>query len=303
MLSGKVEQGFIYESNEEYHGCGGLSASGVVAMLDSPAHFKCGGHGPAAKTAHEGDIVHAALLEPKRFEKNMVREPDAPWTKAGKPRWLDFFQECHERDLLTMTPGECLELKVADRTSVYKPDAIHVSASEMEMIEGIRERVFNSDVFSNLLIGIPEQSGYLETDDEYDNIIVKTRPDVRCSEKERIVDIKTTTDCRDFVRSGLVNLKYHVKAAWYLDVCNAIDHIGDYFEFVWLVCEKTPPFGVMAYRIDITSDEFNEGRHLGLKALAEYRDCLRANYWPCYDDQIRKAELPNWYKNTISAGK
>ena len=114
-------------------------------------------------------------------------------------------------------------------------------------------------------------------------------------ERTRLVDIKTTTDATDFIRSGLINLKYHVKAAWYLDICNAIDLSADYFEFIWLVIEKTPPYGIIAYSMDILSDEFAEGRRLGLCALTEYRNCLRDDFWPCYDHNIRKAVLPRWY--------
>jgi hypothetical protein len=298
-ISDKVEKGFVQESNEDYHGGGGLGATGVVAMLDSPAHFKCGGKGPAAKTAHDGTIIHTALLEPKRFEKNRVLEPDAHWNKAGKIEWFDFFQECDERELMVMSPHEAINLKVSERPTAYMPNVIHVSVAEMEMIEGIKESVYDSEAFSDLLIGTPEESGYLETSEEYDNTIIKTRPDIRTPIRGKVTDIKSTIDARDFLRKDLINYKYHVKAAWYLDICNALEETTEYFEFVWLVVEKTPPFGVMAYRMDITSDEFKEGRHLGLKALAEYRDCKRANHWPCYDDKIRRAEFPKWYKNRI----
>jgi hypothetical protein len=291
----KAKVGWFTEFDFQYHACGGLGATGVVDMLHSPAHFRAGGSGPAEKTAHEGHLVHAALIEPERFKTNCVKEPDAPWTKSGKPEWLDFFQECDARGLLEIPAEECLTLKVADRPDVYKPFVVRVNAAERFMIDGIRKRFAESEVFTGLLEGIHERSGYLESADEFDKIILKTRPDIRNAKKNRIVDIKTTVDARDFVRN-LIKLKYHVKAAWYMDICNAIDELNaDYTEFVWLVIEKTPPYGVMAYRMDDHSDAFYEGRELGLKALTEFRDCNRSGSWPCYDDSIRDVKFPGWY--------
>lgn len=285
------------ESNEAYHSDTAIGASGIVDMLKSGAHFKCGNSGPSASVAHKGTVAHAMLLEPDRFRRDMVIEPKAAWTKAGKPEWLDFFQELEERNLLTMAPYEAIELKVTARPAAYKTQVIHLSENEIEMVAGIKRSVLKSDVFIGLLAGIKEQSGYLESSEEFDNIILKNRPDIRCPERQRIVDIKTTVDAEAFMRKDVVNLQYHVKAAWYIDISNGIDETADYRDFTWLAIEKTPPFAARAYSMDIDSDEFFIGRKQGLKALERYRECLKADTWPCYDDKIQVAKLPNWYLN------
>jgi hypothetical protein len=47
-----MKTGWIQNSNEEYHASEGLSASGVVQILRSPAHYKYGDNGPKKDTPY-----------------------------------------------------------------------------------------------------------------------------------------------------------------------------------------------------------------------------------------------------------
>lgn len=78
------------------------------------------------------------------------------------------------------------------------------------------------------------------------------------------------------------NYKYHVQAALYMDVVNAV--LGtDYFEFVHFIIENTAPW-VSTYRY--LSPEFVElGRREYRAALERYVHCIVTREFPGYDTE------------------
>lgn len=284
-----MKLGWIDESNQEYHSSHGLSASGVVSMLQSPDHFKRGEKGPSKEAASLGDLVHAYLLEPERFQKNSIVLPDYHWTKKGKVQWKKFFEGLQEEDLLKYDVSDIIDMKKEDSLNVYKDHVIIVKNEELETCKRIYENIANSEFLTSLLVGVKEKSGYSELGDEFDGIVVKCRPDVKNKDEKREVDIKTTCNLSTaFLYTDLRKYKYDVKGAWYLDVSNGLDGEGTYNEFIWFVIEKNPPWGIMTYSMDIYSDMYENGSELGYKALYNYRDCIKSGNWPGYEEKIIK---------------
>jgi hypothetical protein len=63
-------------------------------------------------------------------------------------------------------------------------------------------------------------------------------------------------------------------------------------DFVFLTVEKAPPFAVGLYRLDTEALEYGERlRRLALRLVAQ---CLEADRWPAYSDQIEPISLPPW---------
>ena len=88
------------------------------------------------------------------------------------------------------------------------------------------------------------------------------------------------------------NFKYHWQAAFYLDGLRASGDFGEVEDFVFVVVEKEPPYGVGIYR---ASDQFVQiGRDQYREAMENFAVCQRDDHWPGYDTKIVDLELPRW---------
>ena len=213
------------QSDTEYHENEAIGSSGIVALRRSPLHFLKGSNGPQKQTADWGKKVHCYLLEPDRFKENSIDEPKEAW-RGFRPKWQAHFEDCEERGLLTMRVGDIMALPVAERSSGYKEGVINVTPVESFKLAGILKSV-RANGFAGLLEGEKEYSGYAELNN---GVKVKVRPDVKCAKEHRILDIKTTQDCRAF-NFDVGKCGYHIKGSWYLSISNMIEKSGPFYKF------------------------------------------------------------------------
>src|SRR5262249_12038745 len=110
-----------------------------------------------------------------------------------------------------------------------------------------------------------------------------------------LVDIKTTEDARleSFSRT-ILNLRYHVQAAYYLDIWNDSLAIGQTPKesFVFIAAEKPPPCAVGVY--DLAREAINAGRREYIRLLQLYMECEEQNEWPAYNPDVQEITLPAW---------
>ena len=68
-------------------------------------------------------------------------------------------------------------------------------------------------------------------------------------------------------------------------------------QFVFIAVEKKPPYAVATYIVNdedlITAHEENEW------LAAKYGECLKADKWPGYSENIEVLTLPHWHKPLI----
>lgn len=107
-----------------------------------------------------------------------------------------------------------------------------------------------------------------------------------------VVDFKTsdTAEPIQFARKGAGYL-YHGQHAWYEDLVKAVG-LSDSPRFVDVVCEKTPPYVVTVVEYD--AEAVTEGRRLNRLAIDIYAQCIEANAWPAYSDDVVPICLPYW---------
>lgn len=253
-----------------------IGSSGIVAVRRSPAHFKRGHNGPKKDTADWGTMVHTYLLEPKRFMNNAIDEPKEAW-RGMRPKWQQHFDDCEEKGLLCMKVRDIMALPVAERSSGYREGVINVTPDQSFKLAGIMKSI-KANGFENLLEGEKEHSGYAELSS---GIKVKIRPDVKCAKEHRIVDVKTTQDCRAF-NYDVGKYSYHIKAAWYLAIANMIEKKIPFCKFTWLVVETESPYACMKYSMEIGSEEYAVGHTQATHALAVYKACLDTGEYPGY---------------------
>lgn len=260
----------IYDNigNEDYHALikkNVISKTGLDKIRKSPAHFKEWTKNPPEPTPAMviGQRCHTAILESHDFLRNLVLQPEInKRTKAGKEEW-EAFQKANEGKII-------------------------VKKDEFDQIQGIVNAVYSHPIASEILRdGKAEQSIIWE--DEETGIACRCRPDYLRND-DVFVDVKTTVDAsfREFQRS-VAKFRYHVQSAFYMD---GINQHRDVKNFILIAVEKTPPFGIGIYHLDLGTVE--EGRKQYREDLTTYAECLKTNKWPGYAAEIQTMGLPAW---------
>ena len=135
--------------------------------------------------------------------------------------------------------------------------------------------------------------------DEESGLLCKAKMDriQTINGKTYIVDLKT---CSQFY--GGASLKGFSKSAANSNItgrrlsiwtaCVPLGDFGEVEDFVFVVVEKEPPYGVGIYR---ASDQFVQiGRDQYREAMENFAVCQRDDHWPGYDTKIVDLELPRW---------
>ena len=255
--------------DHEYHAVEALSSSGIKKLLQSPAHFKVMRDTKNEPTASMilGTATHMAILEPDRFNTDVVVAPEAKkTTKEGKAIHAEF-EAANEGKLI---------LKQDDYDSVL----------------AMRKEVYNSPQWlSNFgrLSNTSEVSFFWENP-TYE-VPCKARMD-RIYENDIILDLKTCADASPKgVIKAIANFQYHVQAAFYLDAYRAV--MGKHAaSFVFCFVENTAPYAVAYY---VLSEDAIRGGYAKVDAgLRLYQQALSTNNWAAYPPEIQLIDLPTW---------
>lgn len=260
-------------TNEEYHTeKEHISKSGLDRIHKSPFHFKNRVEQPDAPHFLIGRATHHFILEPDTFGDHYCVGPNV--NKNSKV-WKEFVDGHTGKDIL--------------------------SAAEIEMLEGMEESVLNHPEAGNILahLGHFEKSFFTELH----GVKVKCRPDwysreiwsPKLNRNTRIVvDLKTarSAEQRPFTNSIFYeDYRYHVQAAFYLDVLDAFGIKAD--SFIFIVVEKTPPYPVAVYNMSM--DAIDIGRQEYMADLQTLKECRETDYWPGYNqDQTITVYPPHW---------
>lgn len=220
-----------------------------------------------------GTAIHSAVLEPDIFDDEYVAAPVADMrTKVGRAARAE-----HE----ARHPG---------KTSMTAKDFDRVLAS--------RQAVFDHPIASKLLSGegVNELSYVWES--KYpgaEGTLCKARAD-RLTMYEGtpcIVDLKTSIDANpvEFQKS-VGRFGYDLQAAFYLDGLDALHPVPGERRFIFVVVEKTAPFGVSVCELEQFS--LNEGRIKAERALAAYATAHATDTYAGYEAKIHQIQTPMW---------
>ncbi len=258
----------------EYIDIPGLGSSYAKAMLRSPMHARF----EAAKPRDDskrffdwGTAVHLGLLEPERWEVDIVEMP--PYNLRKK-------QDKADREIF-------IEQAIA-----ANPNAVILTPTEKNHAEIAIARAANHSGVIELLDD-PDMKTELSIfwEDAKFKVHCKARFDIYRSDN-RVVDVKT---CQDASEAGferaINNFGYHIQAGHY---DNGSEHVFDQSLKAWyfIAIENTPPFGVATYRL--LPDAWARGKHLADRATEIYAECIDRNYWPGYSEKIEPISIPGW---------
>lgn len=259
----------LVKMNErEYHAHHALGSSDIKQLLTNPHGFRQ--EKPTSKALELGSLVHKLILEPQEFESAYyVLDNIDRRTKEGKERYIKALAEAEAEN------KEIIDL------------ATYNQGKE------IAEAFNNTSVAKLLDKGVAEHSAF----SEIDGVAVKCRPDYFRSDKNIIIDLKTTSVAGGASPLGfqkaIANFRYYIQAALYMQILKAD-------EFYFVAIETQSPFMVGVYKLDIAALELGETQIK--KALKRYKNLNKYKANVYLDDNykvVKELRLPNWcfYEN------
>ena len=259
------------DSNDTYHGNKEyISSSGIKLMKKSPLHFI---EEPKKDTEamRFGSAYHTYVLEEELFEQ-------------------EYFV-MDETEILSILKSE--GSKSPRATNKYKDWLFEqetqaagkeiIDLGTMNILKSMKSRLTSHRYVRSLLSnGEAEKSIYATIEIFTGQFInVKIRPDYKKGNKRIVSDLKTTVDASvDGFPRHAADLDYHISAALYVDILEAIEGKKMAHSFFFIAQEKVKPF---AFNIFEASPQFiAQGRYEYEQLLMLYQWCKDNNKWPGY---------------------
>jgi hypothetical protein len=213
-----------------------------------------------------GGLFHCALLEPDRFGSTYIVEPEFGdcRTKANKER-RDAWRE-----------------ENTGRT----PIAAHFDEAIRGMVKAVHAHPIAGKAVRD---GLPEVT--LRWKDQDTGLECKSRADYYVKQRRMVVDVKSAIDAGEkaFTKS-VANYRYHVQDALYRAGFAAVGEPIQHFVFV--VVEKTPPYAIATYVLDM--DGIQAGHNAATRDMAKLATALQNNEYPGHPVGIIQLQLPPW---------
>jgi exodeoxyribonuclease VIII len=253
-----------------------VNASILNGFSRTPAHvYYEMTHGGKKRTPSLdlGWYVHLAILEPERFEAEVIVPPKLDKrTKVGKAEWAKF--------------------EAANAGKLFVDAATHEKVTAMA--ESMRAHETAREFFS----GKGQNEISIVWEDGATGLLCKARIDrvSTIGEWPIVGDVKSARNAsrREFERS--IHLYgYAVQAVHYLAGLETLYPIPDgapFRRFVFFVVESEPPYCCACYELDDIA--LQEGELLRRKYLRAWKECTESGSWPGYAQGIDYASLPPW---------
>lgn len=258
---------------DDYHASEGISNSGLKLLgRKTPAHYYAQYLDPQApprtssKAQMMGTAIHAAALEPERFDEHyVVGEFSARNAKGYKA-----FAEAETRSILLR--------------------------HEYDTVLAMRRSLWAHPIARNLLgdAGEFELSAYAHDPDT--GVLRKIRVDL-ATRGGWLIDLKKTTDASpEKAAKDCYNYGYYHQAAYYVDTwALAAGERPQGFAFIFV--EDSYPHECAVYVLD--PDDEQRGRDEYRRNLETYAHCMASNHWPGYPPRAQTLGLPGWARRNL----
>lgn len=294
-----IKQGVYKDlSNNGYHGdINSYSKSNLSDFAVSPLRMRAK-RKIKAKPKKEYDIgtaIHAAILEPHLFDKQIAVVPSGMTRRKG---------------IKKKTPWDLFREQNAGKVFISQAD-YDVTRRAADSVLRRNDRV---EVRRLLTGGIAETSFFLKTRHKYDymldryymyddgtlpvkdhegtvDIMLKCRPDYLPGGRV-IVDLKTSRDIspKSFGRDAY-RYKYHWSAALSCMILSALTG-KHHNRYIFVCVEKEPPFDCVAY--ETPEWIINNALEEIVNVFSGLAECIANDTWPGMPDDILPLEWPNW---------
>lgn len=269
-------------TNEEYHRGEEwgpmLNASAVKVLIgETPAHFKYFRDHPVATTKDMkiGTAVHTAILEPEKFESQVVAVP-----------------KMDKRTIIGKDADAQFQLDHAGK--------LQLSEKDFALVRSMADSVEASEDARNLLLGMPIREQSIKWKDETFGCWCKARPDMlrfkdQAGGINAIGDLKTTKKNAKTFRFQAQDYGYFVQAGWYRRGMKKLT--GEEWKFLLLAVEKAPPHCVSFHVVNDYSDALIDDAIE--KAGRIFKECSAVDVWPGWSAEVNEIGMTDAGENSI----
>lgn len=262
---------------------GVCNKSALDRIARSPAHYRAwlaGADEAATPALTFGKALHAYVLEPDSFAAEFI-VPD-----GDAPRRPSITQ------INAKNPSDDTRAAL-DYWRDWNAEHGHKTAIDQDTFDSIQrmaDALMRHELARNLITG-----GRREVTARWIDPATALRCKLRCDyyvpELAVAFDLKSTDDARpdNFARSA-AKYRYHVQQSHYMDGFKATGHPLRSFFFV--AVEKEAPHAISVTYCDDAALE--RAAELIDRDMRRMRDCIDADRWPGYGDEIQSIALPSW---------
>jgi hypothetical protein len=211
------------------------------------------------KAMEFGNLVHLALLEPKKFRERFVVEP----VFIGKTKKGEDSTRC----------DEAYAKRDAWREEQLRANRVIVEQEQLDQIIRIVERVLEHDKAREILTG-GRAEGWAYAWDEIFGRWILGRPDFIAGDGT-VVEIKTTAKSLDrrSIKREIFNQQYHGQLALNCRAVGIIEGFPDFNKGLWIFIKTKRPYDVAVYTA--SENIMLAGRALAFKGMHKINDHLK----------------------------
>lgn len=255
----KIEQGIYLGMPESvYFGTYAISVSGLKKFKTSPALYRFGEFEQTiAQTI--GKLWHTALLEPYELEKRFW---PTDLERRGTKAWDAEQELAGDREMIKRTEWDEMQYMCAS-------------------IFGQQGSLLDTLIHPDLQC---EVSFFW-----WDNgVFCRARADIAMFRYAFLGDLKSCQDAAEDFKFSVRDWLYHWQAAFYKRGMRKLGHPID--DFVFFAIEKRAPYLYRPWVMPAAAVEDAEQKIL--KQLELYKECLAANFWPGYPEELGTIDYP-----------
>jgi len=305
------EVGMLDLTNEQYHEGPGISKSKLDAIAISPLNYWDQYENPDREPREYkhafavGDGTHKLVLEPGTFEQTYA----VGFDKSAHPGALntidDLKQALNARNLPARgSKPELIRLLQEEDPTIpimavleaahnqTMAGKIALPANDYKNMLRMLQAVNNHHTAGPLLMGASVEQSFFVPGPT--GVLRKCRTDAITYNGAFVLDLKTTDDvsAAGFGRT-ISQRRYHVQAAWYLDILRALYGSDAPRGFAFIAAQKYRPFDVAVHIL--SEDQIQLGRLLYQRDETLLLECLSTNTWPGMDrGAVLDARLPDF---------
>lgn len=248
------------ETNESYHSNPAIGSTLLKNISKKSMLHALTEEKETSDAMELGKALHAAILEPETFASsvyvipsNAPKKPTSAQLKAKKP-----------------SEDAMVSILFWKKIEVETKGMIVITSEQMKQVEGMVAALKGHSRVPGMLTGGESEYSYY-TQDEETGLMLKCRPDI--SNAGALIDLKTSFDASiNGFTQACINQRYHVQAAYYLDVFNKANGTN-YDAFYFIAVEPEAPHGVGVFQMDEAAIAL--GRSIYRKALNQYASYMQ----------------------------